>query len=263
MKIFQRISGKGEKPSRPDNTRLLQLLDVYWKADGKGKTYENVVLELMKGNSFLMLPGQSELGEKTEGWVTTKGATALNLASLYTLDGLKVLAAFTDEKALLDWSKKVFPYTTMRSQAVLELCEANGIARIVINNNSPNTFVLEKARQDTKGYEIPANSEVQIGTPNTALNPILLEKMSTRFRDLDNIKRVYHYGQTKGKEFSLILGFELKRSSENGKKAVIDLVRDSIGSEKLPHPLDIFFIETEEWRKQIEAIEGSLIYEIG
>lgn len=217
MKIFQRFFANGEKPSRPDNARLLQLLDVYWKAGGKGKTYENVVLELMKGNSFLLLPGQGELGEKMEGWVTTKEVTALKLSSLYTLDGLKVLAAFTDEKALLDWSKKACPYTSMRSQAVLELCEAKGIARIVINNSSPNTFVLEKARQDTKGYEISANSEVLMGTPNAPLSRTVIEKMINRFSELDNIKRVYHYGQTKGKEFSLILGFELKRSSENGK----------------------------------------------
>ena len=45
------------------------------------------------------------------------------------------------------------------------------------------------------------------------------------------------------------------------KKAVIDLVRDVIGNEELPKPLDIFFIETEEWGKQIRAIEGGLIYE--
>ena len=36
--------------------------------------------------------------------------------------------------------------------------------------------------------------------------------------DLDNIKKVYHYGQTKGSEFSLVLGFELTKSSENGKR---------------------------------------------
>jgi hypothetical protein len=95
---------------------------------------------------------------------------------------------------------------------VLELCDANSIARIVINNNSPNTFVLEKGRQDTKEYEISANSEVQIGIPRTPLNRFLIEKMIARFRDLDNIKRVYHYGQTRANEFSLILGFELARS---------------------------------------------------
>ena len=83
----------------------------------------------------------------------------------------------------------------------------------------------------------------------------------TRFSDLDNIKRVYHYGQTKDNEFSLVLGFELTKSSENGKKAVIDLVRDVIGNDELPQPLDIFFIETEEWDRQISAIEAGLIYE--
>jgi hypothetical protein len=261
MKIFQRFFYRTSKPNGPDNTKLLQLLDIYWKADGKDSTYEKVVLELMKGNSFLLLPGPNEFGKQTGGWMTTKEAMTMKLSSLYTLDGLKVLAAFTDEKALLDWSKRPCPYTSIRSQDVLNLCEANGIVRIVINNNSSNAFVLEKARQDTKEYEIPANSEVQIGVPNTPLNPFLLEKMVTRFSDLDNIKRVYQYGQTKGNEFSLVLGFELTKSSENGKKAVIDLVRDVIGNEELPKPLDIFFIETEEWGKQIRAIEGGLIYE--
>ena len=259
--MFQRIFGKGEKANRPDNTRLLQLLDVYWKADGKGNTYENVVLELMNGNSFLMLPGPNEFSKQSGGWTTTQEAMTLKLSSLYTLDGLKILAAFTDEKALLDWSKKVCPYTSMRSQDVVKLCEANGIARIVINNNSPNTFVLERGRQDTSEYEIPANSEVQIGLPNSPLNRFLLAEMIARFSDLDYIKRVYHYGQTNRKEFSLILGFELTKRSENGKKAVVDLVRDVIGDEELPHPLDIYFIETEESGRQIRAIEGSLIYE--
>jgi hypothetical protein len=86
--------------------------------------------------------------------------------------------------------------------------------------------------------------------------------MVARFSDLDNIKRVYHYGQTKGNEFSLVLGFELTKSSENGKKAVVDLDRDVIWNEELPQPLEIFFIETEQWGRQIRAIEGGLIYEV-
>ncbi|HVU96891.1 MAG TPA: SseB family protein [Puia sp.] len=263
MKMFQRIFGKGEMANRPDNTRLLQLLDVYWMTDGKGNTYKNVVLELMNGNSFLLLPGPNEVCKQSDDWITTQEAMTLKLSSLYTHDGLKVLAAFTDEKALLEWSKKPCPYASMRSQDLLELCEANGIKRIVINNNSSNTFVLERGGKYTEEYEVPANSEVQIGLPNTPLNRLLLEKLIARFGNLDNIKRVYHYGQTNGKEVSLILGFELTRRSDNGKKAVVGLVRDTIGNEELPHPLDIFFIETEECRRQIRAIGGSLIYEIG
>ena len=88
----------------------------------------------------------------------------------------------------------------------------------------------------------------------------ILEKMVGRFGELDNIKQVYLFGQTKNNEFSLVLGFELVINSENGKKAVIDLVQHVIGNEKLPDPLDVLFIELDEWRRQIVAIEGSLIY---
>lgn len=262
MKILQRFFDRTTKSNEPDNSRLLQLLDIYWKAGGKGDTYENVVVELMNGNCFLMLPGQNEINKGFGGWMTTKEAKTIKLSSLYTLDGLKVLAAFTDEKALLDWAKQACQFTSIRSRDVLKMCEANNITRIIINNNSSNMFVLERRRNGIEEYKIQADTQIQLGIPKTPLDRSLLDKMIARFSALDNISKVYHYGQTKGEEFSLLLGFELKRSSENGKKAVIDLVRDVIGNEELPHTLDIFFIETEEWRSQIMAIEDSLIYEI-
>jgi hypothetical protein len=58
-----------------------------------------------------------------------------------------------------------------------------------------------------------------------------------------------------------VLAFDLERNSENGKKAVIDLVRDTIGNESFPSPLDVFFIDSEDWRRRIIEIEGSLIYQ--
>ncbi|HEY4063188.1 MAG TPA: SseB family protein [Puia sp.] len=259
MAIFQKIFGGN---SKPDNSKLLQLLDIYWKADGKGDTYENVVLELMNGNSFLMLPGKNEFNAGSGRWITTEEKKTIQLASIYTMDGLKALAAFTDEKALLDWAKKPYSYTSMQSQAILQLCEANGISRIVINNNSSNMFVLEKDRSETKEFTIQAKENVLLGIPEIPLDESIVEKMVAGFRNLDYIKEVYHYGQMKNNEFSLVLGFDLARSSENGKKAVIDVVRDVIGNEILPYPLDVFFIETGEWRDQIAAIEGALIYKI-
>jgi hypothetical protein len=62
------------------------------------------------------------------------------------------------------------------------------------------------------------NSEAKLGVPKTPLSQPFLEKIISCFGALDNIKRAYHYGQTKGNEFSLVLGFELARSSENGKR---------------------------------------------
>lgn len=260
MKIFRNFFCRNPKPSEPNNSRLLQLLDLYWRADGKGDTYESVVLELINGNSFLMLPDQSKYNQESAGWITTKEAKTLKLSCVYTIDGIKVLAAFTDKNALLDWAKEGCSFTSMRSKDVLELCETNGIARIVINSNSSNTFVLEKSKEGAKEYVIQANSEVQLGTPATPLDRCLLQKMVTRFNNLHNINKVYHYGQTRGNEFSLVLGFELTRSSESEKRAVVDMVREVIKDETLPSPLDIFFIETEAWREKIIMIKGSLIY---
>jgi len=142
----------------------------------------------------------------------------------------------------------------------LEFCEENGIARIVINNNSSNTFVLERRKEDTEEYTIPAKSDLQLGIPGSPLDGKILEKLVKGFAGIANIKQVYLVGQTRKNEFSLVLGVDLVKRSENGKKAVVVLVEDAIRNEKLPSPLDILFIESEEWRRQVSAIEGSLIY---
>jgi SseB protein N-terminal domain len=261
MGIFKKLLSGESKPGNPDNSKLLRLIDIYWKSEGKGKAYENVVLELTSGNSFLILPGSSGFAEKPDGWITTDEKTKLGLSSIYNLDGLKVLAAFTDERALLDWAKKPCAYTSMRSQSVLQLCEDNGIARIIINNSSSNTFVLEKDRSAaTQEFAIPANEKLLLGIPETPLSKSIIEKLITRFKNLDNILEVYHYGQTKDNQFSLVLAFALENISENGEKAVIDAVGEAIADETLQYPLDVFFIETKDWKKEISRIDGASIY---
>ena len=143
---------------------------------------------------------------------------------------------------------------------VLQLCEDNGIARIIINNSSSNTFVLEKDRSATREFAIPASEKLLLGIPETPLSKLIIEKLITRFRNLDNIQEVYHYGQTKDNQFSLVLAFILAKISENGEKAVIDAVGEAIANETLQCPLDVFFIETKEWKKEISRIEGASIY---
>jgi hypothetical protein len=133
-----------EKPFQdPDNTQLLNLLSIYWNSDGLGETYKNVVSELMTGNSFLMLPTLNVPTLKTDGWEKTTSTTRLALATIVPFEGRKALRAFTDEEPLLKWMKGPHLYTSMRSQDVLKLCVANGISRLIINNGSLNTFVLE------------------------------------------------------------------------------------------------------------------------
>src|SRR5207249_4299129 len=148
MGIFTKLFRGKSKPDNPDNSRLLELLDIYWKKNGKGNSYKNVVQELMNGNSFLMFPTQNDFKTDLDNWTTTQKETVLKLGSLFNLEELKVLGAFTDEQALLNWTKKPSEYTAMRSQDVLKFCQDNGIDRIVINSDQPNMFVLERSREN-------------------------------------------------------------------------------------------------------------------
>ncbi len=91
MGLFNKLFRDKSKVDNPDNTRLLALLDKYWKEDGKGDTYQNVVLELMKGNSFLMFPTLNEPDTDPENWTPAEKDKMIKLASVVNLDGLRVL----------------------------------------------------------------------------------------------------------------------------------------------------------------------------
>jgi len=66
--------------------------------------YVKVRKELMDGNAFLILPTVKN-DAVSEGWNTYSEASRIQLSSLYTIDGIKVLAAFTDPDSVLRWSK--------------------------------------------------------------------------------------------------------------------------------------------------------------
>ncbi|MDV6168589.1 SseB family protein [Flavobacterium sp. DG1-102-2] len=68
----------------------------------------------------------------------------LRLSSVFNIDGINVLGAFTDEQALFSWAKQPIPYKMLESKDVIKLCEETTISRIVINSGLPTMFVLEK-----------------------------------------------------------------------------------------------------------------------
>lgn len=260
MGLFNKLFGDKTKIDNLDNTRLLGLLDKYWKANGSGDTYKNVVLELMNGNSFLMFPTQNDTNTDPDKWTTAEKDTTLKLASVVNLDGLKVLGAFTDEQALLAWTKKPSQYTAMRSKDVLKFVQDNGMDRIVINSDQPNMFVLERSRENVKEHTIKQDTQVQLGTPNRPLSKSITQKLLDNFKRDTTISEVYQYGQTKDAEFSIVLGFKLTSNSDNAKKAAINAVQNALQGETLDQPLDLFFIETDSWYESIRKIENSLLY---
>ncbi len=169
-------------------------------------------------------------------------------------------AAFTDEQALLAWTKKPGQYTAMRSQDVLNLAQENNINRIVINNDQPNMFVVERSKGDVKEHRIFDNSQVQTGTPHSPLSNSITEKLIVNFKKNKAITEVYQYAQTRDGEQSIVLGFRLTGTSENARKAAIYSVQDALQNETVDQLLDLFFLETDEWYHQIKEIENALLY---
>jgi hypothetical protein len=131
----------------PDNMKLIALLNA-WAKDMSKDNYVRVRKELMEGDSFLMLPsGKSE--NPSEGWREIPQATKIQLASVYTVKGVKTLGAFTDAESVLRWSKgKRFFCSSLRAQVVFEICEKNGIKRIIINSGSDNIYPLSYHNED-------------------------------------------------------------------------------------------------------------------
>ncbi|RTY93448.1 SseB family protein [Flavobacterium sp. GT3R68] len=259
MGIFDKLFGSKSKQPDPENSRLFELLSIYEKQNGEGDSYKNVVLELMNGNSFLLLPSKND-NQFSDSWTTTKGDTTLQLSSVFNLDGLKVLGAFTDEKALLNWANKPTQYTALSSKDVLSLCERELMDRIVINSDLPTMFVLEKNRDNIETLNIEEDTTVQVGTPNNPLENKIIQKLIQNFKRITVIEEVYQYGQTKNNEFSLVLGFKLLTNSENAKTATINSVQNALQGEKLNQPLDLFFIEDANWYQTIQNVENSFVY---
>lgn len=259
MRLFDKFLSSKHKHRTPDNSRLFELLNIYQKLNGQGDSYKNVVLELMNGNSFLILPSQND-NQNPEGWTTLEKEKTLNLTCIFHLDGLKVLGAFTDENALLSWAKQPTEYTAVSSKDVMKLCEENLIERIVINSDLPTMFVLERNTENINKYTIPEDTTVQIGIANRPLSNIIIKKLSDNFKRIETIKEVYQYGQTKNNEFSIVLGFKLSENTENAKISCINSVQNALQGEKIDQLLDLFFIEDEGWYDTIKNTQDSLIY---
>lgn len=259
MELFDKMFGNKSKSAYPDNSKPFKLLEIYQKQKSIGDSYKNVVLELMNGNSFLLLPSQND-NESSGTWTTAEKDTILKLTCIYNLDGLKVLGAFTDENSLLAWAKKPTQYTALSSKDVLKLCEEQFVERIVVNSDLPTMFVLERNRANIKTETIQKETTVQIGTPIRPFERRILQKLIDQFKRVETIDEAYQYGQTKNNEFSIVLGFKLLTNSDNAKTATINAVQRALEGEKIGHPLDLFFIEDESWYQTIRNVENSVFY---
>jgi hypothetical protein len=257
-KLFGAKSEVKEANPNPDNTKLIFYINNWWE-NRSDKNYKIVVDEILNGNSYLLLPTINDPTSTNTDWQIADADTTLNLTSCFNLDGLKVLGAFTDEKALVAWAKKPTHYTSLKSDAVISICEQNNIGRVVINSGSPNMFVLERNR-NMQNYSIKKDTTVHIGTPSKPLNDQIIQKLIARFEENDNIEGAYQYIQELNGEISIMIGIKLFKESENGQTAVLNAVQDAMKDEKSEQFVDVFFIENAEWLDVISNVNDSLFY---
>jgi hypothetical protein len=193
-------------------------------------------------------------------WRVVNKDTKLKLSGVYDLDGLKALAVFTDEAALVEWAKQPREYIALGMTPIIDICKDLGIARLVINSGQPTMFVLERNLENIKTHEIKEQTTVQVGTPNNPLNQKLINNLIKNFEKVSTITEAYQYAQTMNGEFSIVLGIRLSVVSENSRLAVNAAVTNAIGNEKLNQPLDVMILQTDDWLETVRGISNSLFY---
>lgn len=263
MNFFKKIFGNSTKTidtqekKNPENTRLNYLLNI-WGQHQSDNNYTAVMDEILNGNSFLLLPSVNE--NETIGWTTSEADKTLNLTSVFNLDGLKVLGAFSDENSLVEWSKKPTQYTALPTKDIIEICKEQGIDRIVINSNQKNMYVLERNRQNIKTTTIEKETKVLVGTPTKPLSKQIIDKLIYNFRKVDTIEEAYQYAQNMNNESSIVLGIKMSTVSENSRAALHNALNNSLSNEQLDIPIDIMILEKQDWLNTVRNIEDSLFY---
>ncbi|MBK9486957.1 MAG: enhanced serine sensitivity protein SseB C-terminal domain-containing protein [Chitinophagaceae bacterium] len=242
----------------PDNTRLTYLLDIYGQHPSN-ENYKAVLDEITSGNSFLLLPSVNENGD-SNGWQTAQVGTTINLASIFNLDGLKVLVAFSDEIALIKWTNRETQYTAIKTQDLVDFCKQNNVDRIVVNSDQKNMFVLERNRENITSRTIQEETKVLVGTPTNPLPQNAIDLLIKNFKKVDTIKEAYQYAQKMNDETSLVLGIKMTVVSDNSRAALHNALNDSLNGIDVGIPIDIMLLEDEGWLNTVRNIENSLFY---
>src|SRR5687767_8637840 len=264
MNFLKKLFGNNDEDQQlkrernPENTKLNFLLESYAQYHSDDN-YKAVVQEILEGNSYLLLPSVNERPGSGD-WTTLEKDSTLTLASIFNLDGLQVLGAFSDERSLLNWTKRETEYTAMRTQDIIEFCKQNGIDRIVINSNQKKMFVLERNRENITSRTLKEDTKVLVGTPLHPLSKPIIDNLIANFKKIDTIEEAYQYAQTMNGETSVVLAVLLSTVSDNSRAALHNALNNALQKEKLQSPLDIMILEKEDWLNTVRGIHNSLFY---
>ena len=127
------------KQQEPENLKLLSLIDDWIANDGKGNTYENVVLELLNGQSNLYVQIYDQV-IGTREFIADEN-TKLKLG-IHEIKGKKYFGAFTSLELLANWMKIKGSYAKIPSADLLEMADKTDLNGVVINSGYKNMFAV-------------------------------------------------------------------------------------------------------------------------
>lgn len=265
MSFLKKLFGKKENTQQaiteeqknPDNTRLLYLLDIYSK-NPSADNYRAVLDVIISGNAYLLLQSVNE-GQNNVGWRTLEAEAEINFNCIFNLEGLLVLAAFTDEAAMVEWAKQPVEYTMLPTSAVIDFCKQNNIDRIVINSGQKNMFVIERDRSHLYQNVVEKGIQLQIGAPAKPLPKIIADKFITSFERIPTVYEAYQFLLRRDENNSFVVGVRISAESENAYTALQNALCNALVVSELQIPLELMIV-SDDWLPTLQGIPGSLFY---
>ena len=191
MGLFDRLFKNTKKKEDNTDPRVDQRLETILMEYNKNQStelYAKIANELMSGEYNLFIPTVNE-GANQGQWKTISEGATLKLKSVFNLDGLKVLGAFSTEQNLNKWIKEKSDYTVMNSRDVLSFCQSNGIDRIVIDSKMPSMFVIERNRKNIESETVKKETKVSLATPAQPIQGEFLTSLIKNFEECELNRR--------------------------------------------------------------------------
>jgi hypothetical protein len=244
-------------PDNLDNTRLLDLIHAYTEQQSE-KTYAAVIDELMEGNAYLLMPSVGSSHPKQQ-WRNMDEGESLDLTSVFNVDGLNVLGAFTSEETLLEWAQKETNYSAMPAREIIDLCMSNNIQRIVIDSDQPTMFVMQR-NTSVETETIREETNVLVGTPSAPIQGELLKQIQSALAKVSVVQEAYQFAMSRGEETTLILAFRLDKYNDDARHACFYALEDILKEASLQQGLEIFYLQDDGWYETAKGVENSRVY---
>jgi hypothetical protein len=235
------------------SNRLLHLLNQHSK-DPSDAHYEQLITEILHGDSCFLLPaGDHEVEDR---WREPGTEYDLEIRTVYHEGPLKVLLVFSDEEALEHWAQRPINHHLFRTQDAIKFCQQNGIARIIINVDQENMFVLQQRLPETKAVA-EEHEELRLLPLQDTLGTEVIDLLKASFAETTVIDAGYQFAKVNNaNEPEAVIGIRLSEITDDTIKAMQLAVAQALYGKDLKRVLHIMLLESDTFVAAAESLKG-------